>query len=301
MKRIFLFLICVLFANQVFARVHQFRGFANSLSILMGIDSTRLVQISDSVYLASPSLLQDWGIINQTASASYNDLSNTLILSKELIKKQEIYSRVKTVEELAIDSPLLYVIKIGEIFHELGHAEMDIFIEESKDDVDAQLFKTIKNEIYPWFQLKYPEENKKKLMHELLGYFRGQIIENFFREQSDVYIQNGFNIFSGKCYFSKREKAFALISERAEFSKLHLFYKNNNFKDDLNPGYIFVDAEAYSLKDFPQKWIDDLWYHFVKVYNPIKNTSELVDHLNTYSPHKQVFEACRNAYWDEVH
>ena len=72
MKKYILLLVLLASSNFAAAKQEDFRDFAYSLEERYFINSSHILDVTDKVFLARPSLLEQWGVINSDAAASYN-------------------------------------------------------------------------------------------------------------------------------------------------------------------------------------------------------------------------------------
>ena len=69
-------ILFITLTSAAMARVDQFSDFNRSLKNLYLMDVSHLESIADNVRLATPSLLQEWGVLGNEVEAHYNDYLN---------------------------------------------------------------------------------------------------------------------------------------------------------------------------------------------------------------------------------
>jgi hypothetical protein len=302
--------------SRVFARSEFVRPFADSLNKALGFDTARMMRTSESTLFAHPSLLRQWGIINNSAAATYNGVINTIELEKAATIKDGEKNRLRTLEELKENSGHAYPSMVSTIFHELGHAEYDTLIEEGATDADKTLHAVMENEIRPWLKENYPHlkrgffPNKVSIaLSELYGYYRTDIIERYFEDMDDIFLYNGYNRYNDSCFKRhKKLEAMALTMELEDFQKLLVpdtDKARTPFRDRVIVNQIWIQGgEVDFLKPaksaFKKQWYYAIWDHFAKFYKPPLDTKEFVAHLQSNHPAMEKLKTCRNTMWHSV-
>jgi hypothetical protein len=303
-------LILLLFVVSIHADRRNVELFAQSMEKEFGFNMNRFMDVSSKIKFGTESLLKQWGVINNYAEASYNDALNILEVKKELNKKVSFMKgRILTVSELKAAFKFAYTVKIDTIFHEMAHAEMDVFIEEKETPEDKKLYNILKNEVKPWFK-KHFKASSKICFWEVHGYFVGQVIETLYSDMGDIAMYNGINQFQNKGFPAKFVKDNAATMDLNEFQKFHPPVSHRNFgvdyRDRIKVPTVWVRGKTIdisSIKDDPFKdeWYQALWDHFAFHFDPPKNISELTEQMNKYHSCLEVLKQYRKQYWEEVH
>jgi len=309
-------IVCCLAQSRVFARSEFVKPFAESLNQALGFDTARMLRTSESTLFAHPSLLRQWGIINNTAAATYNGVINTIELEKAATIRDGEKNRLRTLEELKENSGHAYPSMVSTIFHELGHAEYDTLIEEGATPQDRTLHSVMENEIRPWLKENYPHlkrsffPNKVSIaLSELYGYYRTDIIERYFEDMDDIFLYNGYNRYNESCFKRhKKLEAMALNMELEDFQKLLVPDSDKAripFRDRVVVNQIWIQGGEVDLlkpknSPFKKQWYYAIWDHFAHFYNPPQNTAEFVVHLQNRHPAMNQLKECRTTMWNSV-
>ena len=260
-------------------------------------------------YLAHPSLLKQWGLISASAEATYNGVLNTIEISSDSTTRrpgEEL--RLKTIEELKLKDKYAYSVKVATIFHEIGHAEFDIYVENEITTEDQKLWATVKNEIKPWFKKNYPKTSSSVAVSELFSYFRTDVIETLHNDIDSILMQNGLNQYDQRCFTPRQLKEMATSMSREDFSRFLVMPADEQafkpYRDRIGPQYVYVKGQdlnvATSKSGFKVEWMQALWDHFSTFHNPPASKAELVKALNVSHPMKELLKDCRVALWNEL-
>jgi len=259
-------------------------------------------------YLAHPSLAKRWGLINSSAEATYNGYLNTIEIKPEsTIKKPGEKTRLKTIEELKATDQYAYSVKVATIFHEIGHAEFDIFVENEITEQDKKLWALVKKEIRPWFKKNHPKAKASIAVSELFSYFRTDIIETFHQDIDSILLQNGLNHYKKRCFQPRRLKAMAPQMSLEEFSHFLVMPEDQQamvpYRDRIDPRVVYVAGKDLALhkasEPFRKEWLQALWDHFSTFHNPPSTKAELVEKIDQSHPLKELLVECRREMWNE--
>lgn len=309
MNKILIFLILSsMFPLTLFAKEADVQAFAQSLESRLGIQAARVIEVGSSTLFAHPALLKKWGLVSATAEASYNGFINTIELKEEATIQDGERWRLKTLEELEADKGAAWPVVVGTIFHELGHAEFDQYIEEEKSPADRALYTVFRDEIRPWMRRRLNLFKAGIAQQELFGYYRDAIIEILVSDMGDILLYNGINQYNGR-FFKPRslESQIHLMSEE-EFSRLLLppgEKMQQSYRERIEVPTIWMLGEALELKTqgedpFQKSWFAAIWDHFANFHNPRASAQELTEFLARTHPLMTEFAEFRRAWWQEV-
>ncbi|PCJ16362.1 MAG: hypothetical protein COB02_16500 [Candidatus Cloacimonadota bacterium] len=290
--RLYLLLFIILLTST-FSKARHVVNFSPSVAKQFGFDMTRFNEVAAQIHFGSPSLLNQWSIINASAEATYNDILNILEVKKELYIFKNGKGTLMSLNQLKKKYQYAYTVKVDTIFHEMAHAEMDKFIEEGKTPQDKKLYNVLKNEVKPWIK-RNSKRSSSIGIFELHGYFIGQIIETMFADIGDIYLFNGINIYQSKFFAGRNIKKKATELSLEEFIKLLIPKRRAKklYRDRIEVGYVWVKGKEIELKGsskdpFKKEWFQAIWDHFEYFYNPPTNIQELTQHLAKDFPLKE--------------
>lgn len=262
---------------------------------------TRPRTLSDSVSVSKFSKLAQ--ILNPSAVATYNDKLNIVSLDEKLLNEDGIKdSRVISGKDFRYD-------QIATIFHEIGHAELDVFIEEKVDISDVSIMSFYDSELKNFYKRYFPDFNPKAVLHEHFGYYRTNLVEFFANEISDIYMNNGFNRFKKSCFLNPMlKKKLAEGISLVDFQQIFEIEPGKDFyRKSVAPDYVFVKGKDLHLKaaHIPQGPLNRIHTHFWSYHQdhygfPI-NQKILVNRMNLRSPFKNALSECRSKLWKQNH
>lgn len=298
---ILIVLLAFSFLNQSFAAEDSIRDFAHSLEKLFGIEARKTIEVGSRTHFAAQILP------SSTAEASYNPLLNTIFLKRENLTSRNY---VKSISALRADEPVVYSVKVGTIFHELGHAEMDQFVLNDITIDDRALHFVFVNEIKPWVKTNYAGVNPKTLFQEVYGYYRGDIIEVFFNDKASIEIFNGWNSYQRRCFATPYLKTAMMNYTREQFGEI-LFPENEKtweekYSDRFMPRYVFIQGNEVDLMKnpgapFKEQWKKAIWSYVKQNYHLPANMRELAVFFKANHEDRFALKECRNKMWDDAH
>src|SRR5690554_5973418 len=122
--------------------------------------------------------------LNPDAVATYNDKLNTISLNQDYLTKAGGSWRIKSVVQIEGSQRSFY--KTSTIFHEMGHAEMDVFVENEREPEDRDLYQYYRYVLQNFYKKSFPKFRSKHLFHEHFGYYRSELIEKIAGEVDNV-------------------------------------------------------------------------------------------------------------------
>lgn len=170
-------------AASQFSRVARLAG---SVYDKVGVCNARVQDTANEITLRTKRLTS----FLSGANALYSKGTNQILVEGELFTG----SRLKDLEELTGGFPSYYeaIPVAATIYHELGHAEWDVFIEEGETAQDRAFYRVVKQEIVPWIDSHEAGVDSEWLaVQEWHGYFRGRLIDVLLTDWSALLQYNG--------------------------------------------------------------------------------------------------------------
>lgn len=170
-------------------------AYLQSLFARTGTEAPRLAMAASQTHIAHPSLLQRWGVIGATAAAAYNDWTNTLLLQPELtIVTADGVTRIRTLEEMALTTGPSSIVHAAIVFHELSHAEWDLFIEEGAAISDRALTSALEKSLKPLLTMSaIPFYNQRLASSEVFAYYREELLSRTLQDAAEILFTSGLN------------------------------------------------------------------------------------------------------------
>lgn len=276
-------LLLFILSFSTFAAEYSFRPYAQSLEKILLLNSKHILDIASDIRLS-----RMW-LPSSTAEATYNGFTNTISLKEDLLIKTTRGWRVRSYSEfqkgeLRND----FGWRSTTIFHELAHADFDVFIEEDRSN---PIYEMIKKTIPSWFRRNH-RVNTKIATHELFGYMAGDIIWELNERIQQILSNHGVYFHTQKCF---PEKALTKIANRIGMVDKIEF---KEFKDDIDlaeryiPTTVFVKGKDYQVKTMPLKYKEALLNYFITQYDLPRTHNELVRKINHSKYYSKKLKDC---------
>lgn len=243
--------------------------------------------------------------LSPDAVATYNDKLNLISLNDALLVKLDGNHNVRSVREIEGENFAYY--KVSTVFHEMGHAELDVFIENNRENSDEELNNYYKHIMKDFYKTHFRGTNPHLMFHEHFGYYRGDLVELIAGEIQTILIQNGFNRIKNSCFATTALKKLVKDGIQLEdFKKFLLLDEGKSYKDQVSPDYIFIKGKDIHLKaqNVPLAGIKSLesmfWNYHQAHYDFPVNRAELTNRMNQTSRHRLKLEQCREKLWNEL-
>ncbi len=184
-------------------------------------------------------------IFSPDATATYNDKTNTISLAENLLIKNGGKYQVLDPRKI-MGNNLAGFPQVSTIFHELGHAEVDVFIENEKTLIDLTLNQFYETRLKPLYRKYFKGSNPLVVFHEHFSYYRTELIDAISMDMMDLFMWNGWNPNTNKCYLSPVLKK--KLSEGASLDEfLEIFAIQDKAYREVAPRYIYVKGKDLDL------------------------------------------------------
>lgn len=287
----FKFLIGLFFASSVMAdNYSKVATYAQSLEQYLMLDTQHFKNIIPSINVKRPSAFQRWQMEKTGAEATYNDITNTIILKDDYFSGTATNYRVIGVNDLKDSEKFRYFLFASTTFHELSHADFDVTIENSSKEIKTLLEQKIK----PWFSSKFPSFNSKIATHELFGYTAGDGVFQLYQKISDVMMNHGIKYPTMECFSPGALTKIAArlgLQDNLEFKMLG---QNQEFYSLIVPDVVYVKGKDINIKtaNFPDAYKRGVYNYFVETYNFPVDQEELINNLNNNEMFQNTLKKC---------
>lgn len=241
-------------------------------------------------------------IMSPDAVATYNGNLNVISLDEALLSQGNIR------DAREIRGPQYAVYKNSTIFHELGHAELDVFIEEKEHAEDKRIMQHYETVLRPFYKKHFPSFNPHTVFHEHFAYYRSELIDILYDEMDRFYSINGYNKNKNTCYMTMQlKKNLASGMSLEEFSALIEDAKVASISDRIGPQYVFVKGKDIDLYKVPghQAILGQtyklFWNYHRAFYGQASDQKELTKRFTERSPVAKTIKACREKAWKDFH
>ncbi|MBT7609920.1 MAG: hypothetical protein HN576_09190 [Bacteriovoracaceae bacterium] len=289
-NELILFLVFIISITKVsFAKIEQFTNLNHSLKSRYLIKTSHLENIENHVSLASPSLLQQWEIIGGGVEAHYNEYLNLLVIDKDKIINGQVKSYYEFKKE---EKEYSFSTFASTLFHELAHADYDIFIEESDSNIRFLLNHMLKR----WVARNIKGYSNRIVRHEILGYSAGGVIELLDYEISNVLFKYGYVFSQDKCMSkSFLKKTAKNLNLRRDFV-LENHREDIDYAEKITPSTIWVKGKEINIDAYklPKIYKYGIFNYFKTTYQIPSNRSELIEKINE----SHFIEKVRKCYAD---
>jgi hypothetical protein len=271
---------------------HHSEAFLNSLYIQARVHAPRLHTSGAQTFIAHPSLLQRWGVIASEAAAAYNHLVNTLILQPEMTIFDPQYGRerVRTMFEIREVTKTYASPPSAVIFHELSHAEWDLYVEEKAADYDRELLAVFQEELPKIAKLNGLSRFKTRLLaSEIFAYYREDLLFMILMDMTDIKIASGLDPDTNAC-----------LRTGHRVDTLKILWPNSpehtaSYKDRIRLQDVWVMAEAINLGPATDTLNQALFRHAERSMTFPKNREHLLKMLQRDQSLQRDLTRCREA------
>lgn len=244
-------------------------------------------------------------VFSPDASATYNDKTNTISLDSSLIIRR---NNEKQIEDARVILTPNYsgFSTVATIFHELAHAEVDIFVENEKKLTDLTLKNFYKTKLRPLYRKYFKGINPWTAFHEHFAYYRTDLIETMSMDMMDLYMDIGWHPQRNTCYLTPPlKKLLANGATLEEFLKLQT--TRTRSYSFVTPGYIFVrgkDLNLDSVKGADAQVLKEahalFWSYHLEFYGMPRNITEVINHMDNDSRFKALKKCREDLYYKEL-
>lgn len=268
------------------------------------VKSDRGTELTHHVRVAKFGLLDR--VMSPDAVATYNDKLNTIKLDETLIEETEEGKRIRDARIIR-GADYAKTPHLSTVFHEMGHAEIDVFIENGREAHDQVLSSFYKNTLKPFYKKHFPAFNSYTVFHEHFAYYRTDILEFLSNEVDQVLMINGFNKFRRSCFLTHPLKK--KLAEGIGLEEFKIFFTGAevvSYKDKIGPRYIYVKGKDIDLQSAinGQATLKQAHHHFWNYHSEFygfpASQKVLVDRMNARSEYKKALEECRTKMWLEA-
>lgn len=174
-------------ATAAQAQYSVVEALAGSVYDRVGICNGRLQGTSNEVQIRAKRLTSLLG----SAEALYSSQYNKVLVQGDFFTGD----RIKTLPEIAGGGQYYGAFNVvSTIYHELGHAEWDVFIEEDETPQDKAFYDLVEEEIVPWIRRTQGHVDKPWLaVQEWHGYFRGKLVNVMLTDWNELLFWNGID------------------------------------------------------------------------------------------------------------
>lgn len=241
-------------------------------------------------------------IFSPDATATYNDKINTISLAEDLLVKKDRKYHIQDPKKI-MGNNLAGFPKVSTIFHELGHAEVDVFIENEKTLTDLALYRFYETRLKPLYKKYFKGLSPLVIFHEHFSYYRTELIDAVSMDMMDVFMWNGWNPNTNKCYLSPVLKK--KLNDGASLDEfLEIFALQEKSYRDVAPQYIFVKGKDLNLGSIQGADLQTLkeahllfWGYHLEFYGFQMNLGKLVQKMNADKRYDPLRECRVNLFY----
>lgn len=222
------------------APLHHSETFLDSLYVMSRIQAPRLGLAASQTFIAHPSLLQRWRLVGSDAAAMYNDWTNTLLLQPEMTIFDSEFGkvRVRSLPELHAIHPTAAIVQASVAFHELSHAEWDLYVEEGAEDYDQDLVIALRAETPAMARAaQLSALEARTLPSEIFAYYREDLVGLIFQDTSEIKLASGLDPVTNACRPLRQRP-----EDLRDFSPSNALYEIRAYQK-----YVFVDGKDVFL------------------------------------------------------
>lgn len=287
----FVLFFFMIYSSKLFSVVDSFH-FSKSVEERLFIRAENIDKVASNVYFAAPSLLQRWGVINGSAAALYNALTNTIVLDETLFKKDSLGKVfLVTYDDFPpnIVDQMTFSSKVATIFHELSHADFDLFLEE---DSSSPIYQILVHDLPFWSKRHVKGVKPKTVSQEFFGYTAGEVVMVLQGEIEKIMMAHGLKISDKGCFNQSFLQRWAHTYNYQDTGPFFVDIWNDDFRAQMLPHYIFVRGKDIDLKGLPEFIKNGVLEYFEKTYSLPLHSQDLIQLMNQSVYYKQKLEHC---------
>ncbi|CAN5578602.1 hypothetical protein BH10BDE1_BH10BDE1_33820 [soil metagenome] len=183
-------------AAQDAQSLHYAEVFLNSLYGQGRILAPRLGLTALHTFIAHPSLLERWHIINSDAAASYNGWTRTLVLQPEMTKHdvQSNRERIRSLREMNQTVGPSARVSAAVAFHEMSHGEWDLYVKNGAQPYDRELMRVVNRELGTIILANDVSTLESlALASEIFAYYREELISTILNDAAEIKMASGID------------------------------------------------------------------------------------------------------------
>lgn len=252
--------------------------FNSSIKTFLLLDFSHLLEVEKEITIRPPRLYEKWLMEKTMAQATYNDILNTIVLYDDNFIFDGTQKRVKSFYDFKAQQRFTFISNASTIFHELSHADYDVFVEETPGYWRDFFTK----ELIPWLKSNVDYRYAKDINHELFGYTAGDSLLGLQFEVSDILFAHGYNYVNEKCL---SESIIRKVYERMGRPSEVMFIEDErdySYAKKFIPHNVFVRGKDFNVEKagLPPVYKTKLYKYFVEKYSFPKTKNDLIYKLN---------------------
>ncbi|MCO4783775.1 MAG: hypothetical protein KC646_15720 [Candidatus Cloacimonetes bacterium] len=288
--------------------------FAGSMNQYFYLSNGRLQTVANEITIRKKRLSQYLG----SGNATYNYSTNDLLMNPDIFDNGEVKPFPTLVSELGFTGAL-GVAKT--VYHEMGHAEWDVLIEESETNRDQEFYKLITTKIKPWMEKNLTKVDDKWLaLMEWHGYYYGTVISSVLSDWQMTLLLNGvktdFSFDENLIRSNIRSKKitvedFGKISHKPLMKNLQDTLEDTygercrSFSVDVSngmyDGMVSLETGSWEDKGFQSEWWDAIWEHMRFNYSIPSSRDDLIYSINSSETDlMEKLAILQHKIWDEL-
>jgi hypothetical protein len=298
-------------------------GLAGSVRDRVFVNNDRLWSVAKQVTIRAKRGMA----LSGSGEAMYSDAWDLVLVPGKFMKDGKLKDLPTLLAEAGAANRDPAYDTVWTIWHEMGHAEWDHYIEESDGDSrDRAFYKLVTDEIVPWIDLREATVDDEWLaVMEWHGYYVGGVVKRLLTDADEFLFRNGIQSVTLEPDENQIQQNIRDGTvEPSVFGKLtaapSIHFRKKDFKDVLvssygqrtrgleikvNNGWIDGLADVSTLKwtrenGFKDEWWDAIWQLVASRYLGPKNAQELLHRMNTapiYAPALVKLRAAQERAW----
>jgi hypothetical protein len=272
---------------------------------LLFLKTERTIELSNKIRVTSFGVLAK--LISSDAVATYNDKTNTISLSEENLESVRYEKRIK--DARVIRGPQYMFGPNVTIFHEMGHAELDVFIENRQSKIESEIMAHYENVLRPFYRQNFPSASPDLLFQEHFAYYRSELVESFYSYKDDLLMFNGYNKFTDKCVLTiemKNQIKGGLTLNELKKIRLYQPDADKSYSQKINVKYAYVKGKEFNLSSGKNaeailNKTHELFWNYHQIYYDFPSTPrELATRLSQDKVFSSKIAKCRELLWRSI-
>lgn len=265
---------------------------ASSVADTIGTCNGRLQSTAQAIEIRAKRLTRLMG----GGKALYSKMWDKVLLDPNILVNGKLRSLAAW---SAVEDPLSNVYPdTATVYHEMGHAEFDHFIEQDATTEDTTFYKLLQDDVIPWLDDNETAADEDLIAEEWVGNYRKFVLIEMLGDVYDVLFANGVlaktmtidaGLVRGSLRKGLKPTDFGKFSAQVLAPRLKAKL-NTPYKDRLK-SLTFGVKKTFGIADistsnwtsangFEDAWWDALWDHFDHFHCLRDNLSELITFMN---------------------
>ncbi len=275
--------------------------YSADISKYLGLNMDHFDLVASHVHLSALGVIDQF--LTPDGAATYNDWTNVLKIRENSLVHESSGMRLKTLGEARDQHDISAMVAQGLVFHEMAHAEFEMFVKKQRNPVDFELYNALFKTAYVISKRIAPElssSDLRVLMSEIFAYYHEEVFGTLLENVKNILIQNMFDFGRNSCVDS--ERFYTRLYNESPRNFLAYSYGLNldiPLESEITNSFVFVKGKSVDYRPVAhemQPVLKALWNHFDFYFHPPHSLRELLGHMNSQESVLSFISPCRKRF-----